>query len=362
MMICIASDLHYALPEAISIDAYGGGTVDSKATPYGEAITDAFLQQMLRTRPDALLLTGDLSLSGRRSEHEALLEKLAVLREAGIPLFVLPGNHDLRGGAASVRGAALDAAERVSPAEFARLYEDYGFGAAAARHEASLSYRAALGPALWLLAVDVNTEAAPGRLQQETLRWAEAQLRAAAEAGARVIALSHQNLLAHNRLFRDGYTVQDGEALLRLYETRGVLCNLSGHMHIQHMEESEAGFWELASSSLLTHPFQYGTLELRADGFSYHTEALRFPEEAAARRYIWEGAYRQALRDLGEAGAARFFADVNEAYFAGCGEEMPQSGALWDALCAGEGFLNRYLRSIRDDAFRDHRTYEKTGL
>ncbi len=50
--------------------------------------------EALDERPDALLVSGDLSQNGRPEEYARLIELLAPL---GLEPHVLPGNHDLRG-------------------------------------------------------------------------------------------------------------------------------------------------------------------------------------------------------------------------------------------------------------------------
>ena len=55
-----------------------------------------------RPRPDALLITGDLTNNGLVSEYRNLAEMLARLID--IPVYVIPGNHDDRGNFRAVLG------------------------------------------------------------------------------------------------------------------------------------------------------------------------------------------------------------------------------------------------------------------
>ena len=48
----------------------------------------------LRTRPDAVLLTGDLADNGQESEYAVLAEMLQ--RYITVPVYAIPGNHDAR--------------------------------------------------------------------------------------------------------------------------------------------------------------------------------------------------------------------------------------------------------------------------
>lgn len=206
MTIAIAADLHALAPELTDSGAYFTSVVahaDGKVTQYSEELTEAFLEQILADAPDALILPGDLTLNGERLSHAHLAEKLRRLRDAGISVLVIPGNHDLENPtAAAFRGAGFAPVESVTAADFAEIYASCGFADALARDDASLSYVAALSPGLRVLMLDVNTAEAPGAVTDATLAWAERQLEDAARGGAGVLAVSHQNLLQHNSALR----------------------------------------------------------------------------------------------------------------------------------------------------------------
>ncbi|WP_287895528.1 metallophosphoesterase [Clostridium sp.] len=54
-----------------------------------------FLEEVRTAHPSALVLSGDLSQNGEKANHEALAEKLERVQAAGIPVLVIPGNHDI---------------------------------------------------------------------------------------------------------------------------------------------------------------------------------------------------------------------------------------------------------------------------
>ncbi len=45
--------------------------------------------------PDILLVTGDLSSEGELASHQGFASQMKRLEDAGIAVFVIPGNHDL---------------------------------------------------------------------------------------------------------------------------------------------------------------------------------------------------------------------------------------------------------------------------
>ena len=358
--LAAAADLHYIAPELTDGGAYFTRIVangDGKAMMYCEEITDAFVAQVVRQKPDALLLAGDLTFNGARASHEAFAAKLQSVEGAGIPVLVIPGNHDLDNTmAAAFHGDAYTPAEGIDAAGFAAIYAAFGYDEALSRDAASLSYTYALAPGLLVLMLDVNTREAPGALTDATFRWVRRQLETARRAGARVLAVSHQDLLAHNSLFSYGYVIDGGERLLALYEEAGVLCSVSGHMHVQHIAESPAGLTEIALSSLVTAPCRYGIVDVGADGAAFRTNEVVFAHAAEAQQFFRDVSYAAAAAELTDADGTlcAFFADINVSYFAGHVDAALWDEALVDAIRGQDTFLGVYLQSIRDDGFRDH--------
>jgi chromosome segregation ATPase len=80
--VITATDLHYLAPELTDHGEYFWRVMenaDGKVSEYCEEITEAFLEEVVAERPEALILTGDLSFNGARASHEALAKKLAAL-------------------------------------------------------------------------------------------------------------------------------------------------------------------------------------------------------------------------------------------------------------------------------------------
>ncbi len=278
-----ATDMHFLSPE---LTDYGEGFIDiltradGKVTQYSPQLCEAFAADMLALHPDAVILSGDLTLNGAPASHNGLAAVLAPLHDAGISVFVLPGNHDTGGTAYSFSGSGVERTEALSDADFSSVYADFGYNDATSRDPASQSYAAEISPKLLLLLIDINSNDTAGKVRDETLAWAEQQLSSAKENGAAVIAVTHQPLLVHNRLFTFGYTAIGGEKLLSLFEEYGVSLNLCGHLHIQHIAK-EGDFVEIAGSSMAVAPNQYGVLTIK-NGVpqSYRTASVNVAEWA----------------------------------------------------------------------------------
>lgn len=369
--LIVASDLHYLAPELTDHGSYFESMIehsDGKVMEYIEELTDSFLAEVIARKPDALILSGDVSFNGARASHEALAGKLRRVTEAGIPVLVMPGNHDLDSeDAACFRGDGFTRVESVTAEDFAEIYRDFGFAQAIARDSASLSYVAAIHPSLRVLMLDVNTAENPNRVGEQTLAWIETQLRDASDAGAEVIAVSHQNLYRHNPVIYRGYVIENAEDLLDLYARYDVLLNLSGHLHCQHIVN--AGLCEVATSSLAVNPCQYGVVTLRGGVLDYETapvdvasraaehgstnpDLLHFPEYAAD--FFRRSGRSPVAPDPADDGSlSRFFSELNLKYFAGRLDLVDADDPMFDRWTDAYGFEGQYILAIRDEAGLD---------
>lgn len=378
LTLFVATDLHYLAPELTDHGPYFEKIIsrgDGKVMAYSEELVEAFVAQVIDRHPDALILSGDLTFEGERASHEALADKLSRITAAGIPVMVLPGNHDLNNpSAARYSGEGYERVDSVTSLEFLDIYRPFGYADAFARDRASLSYMASLSPTLRLLMVDVN-DSLEGEVDLQTLKWAETQLAQARQDGCRVIAVSHQNLLLHSSLFAYGFTIDNAFALQELYADAPVLCSLSGHIHMQHISESEAGLRDIATSSLAVSPNQYGVLTLTESELSYRTETVDVSAWAAERgltdpnladfatyseAFFKQNARRQALARVTEDDQpeqlADFFADINAAYFAGRMDAFVPDEQLLARWRQETAFLAQYIDSIVQEPPRNQCT------
>jgi 3',5'-cyclic AMP phosphodiesterase CpdA len=370
--LIFATDLHYLAPSLTDNGPYFQNFIhnsDGKVVDCIDPLTDAFLAEVIDQAPAALILSGDITYNGERASHEALAAKLQAVVDAGIPVLVIPGNHDLENAnAAQFSGDGYQLVDSITADDFAEIYANCGFSGALSRDSASLSYMYALSDDLRILMLDVNTPGASNLVTEETLAWLEVQLQDAAQAGAQVVAVSHQNLLAHNSIFISGYLIRNSDELLALYETYGVLANFSGHLHCQHIAQSPNGLYEMATSSLAVYPNQYGVVTIRDGSGTYDTRAVDVTAWARENapdnetllhfadysyNFFLEGGYTQGLEAAGDRAdapaLAEFFAQVNQAFFAGRMDTVDLNSAYFDLWQSVDGFMPLYLDSTRDD-------------
>lgn len=381
--IAVAADLHYLSP---ALTDHGSAfqrvieNADGKVMAYSEQLMEAFTQQIIAQAPDVLILAGDLTFNGERASHEALARKLRRIADAGVCVLAIPGNHDLENSmAVAFQGTGYQRTESISAEEFEAIYGEFGLMQASSRDSASLSYVTELSSGLWVLMMDANQPDAPGRMKTETIQWAEQQLVRARESGARVLAVSHQSLLRHNALLNDGFQMENAAALTALYQKYGVVCNLAGHLHIQHIA-SQPNITEILTASLAAAPNPYGILTVTETGAEYHTvpvdvstwakvqgrnedALLRFENYAAD--FFYSTAYRQAMAELAQMpdaeAMADYFAEVNAAYFSGRMDSAPQNPDLLQKWQETDSFLAAYLQSMTADFGTNFTQYSFSG-
>ena len=272
-ILLTVTDPHFIAPGLTDHSAYFTALTensDGKLMRCSEEIIDAFLAEAIAQKPEALLLTGDLTFNGALLSHTALAAKLHAAEEQGLRIYVLPGNHDLDNpSAASFSGESFTRVASATAEDFRRIYADFGFDEALSIDTDSLSYVAALNEDTRLLMLDFNTRHDPCGISDKTLAWVGAQLKDARDAGMKLLTAGHQNIFQLT-MFRAGYVIQNAEKLAALFREYGVTLYLSGHLHCQHWK-TEDGLTEIATSALSVSPCQYGVLKVTGDTLRYET-------------------------------------------------------------------------------------------
>ena len=372
--LMIAPDIHYMSP---SLTDYGkayqtmADNGDGKVIQYMPQIWEAFASKVKEARPDALILSGDLTLDGEKVNHQEFAGRLRELEAAGVSVLVIPGNHDINNHNASAYfGDERTYVESVSPEEFKEIYGEFGYAEAASQAPDSLSYLYILNDTTWVMMLDTciyNPEnLVYGAIPEGTLVWMEQCLQSAYSQGITVIPVGHHNLQELSRVYVEECVIENHREAIKIFERYLTPVFLSGHLHVQRImkhisepgEDSDVyGIWEIVSNSLIIPPCQYGILNLHKDGsLSYHTDRTAVSEWAAAngesnpdlldfsafssqylRTVIKQQIYREIdgipdyIRDI----MVDFYAELYEDYYAGhqirYSEKKKEQGYLfWD--------------------------------
>lgn len=366
-VIWLVSDLHYMSPASTdygeAFEAFQAKS-DGKVMRYLPQILDAVLEEAKEAGPDALILTGDITMNGEKINHEELAGRLSLLQDAGIQVLVIPGNHDINNTDASVFfGAEAERTQEVTPEEFGRLYGKFGPDQALSRDGESFSYVYALRDDIWLMLLDTAQyeprNLVDGRVRPGTLWWMDENLRAAGEQGIQVIVLGHHNLLSESTMFTDMCVLENGREVTMLLESYRVPLYISGHLHLQRAKkhkrepsDEEYGIQEIVSDAVSIPPCQYGIVRWQENGdiyFSTHQtdvaawalkngirdeNLLDFPayRETFIRQIIGDQIKKKTgqVREKTSEEMAKIYADVYAGYCAGLKLDQRETIRSWE--------------------------------
>ncbi len=280
---CVFSDPHYFDPD-LGTDGAAFQTYimqDRKMIAESEAILSAAIDSVLRESPDFLIVAGDLTKDGEKSSHEKFAAFMRTLEQNGINVYVVPGNHDvLNTHAFGYTGDNATRVENVTPAEFAEIYDEFGYGEAIAQDATTLSYIVEPVPGLWFFCLDPcmydkNTEdtvMTGGAFTQDTLTWIVERLEDARNQGKTVLGMMHHGLMEHyagQKQFFSDYVIDDFESVTELFGTNGLNYIFTGHYHAQDSVMRKAGdaipVFDIETGSLVTAPCPYRVVKLSSD-------------------------------------------------------------------------------------------------
>ena len=274
----LASGLFQTNSTAFQNDLAG----DNKMFDLGNEIMQSMVNTILAERPDAVLIPGDLTKQGAKMSHMAMAAWLQQVTDAGIKVFVIPGNHDVNNTqAVRYDGNNKYPAATVTSSEFVELYNNMGFAQAIARDNNSLSYVAEPVPGLRLIAMDdnrctardYNTNLNANGLTMGTRSWMCSQIDEARSLGKQVVVMMHHNVIEHI----DQQATLSSDAQVPMAETirnellqHGANLLLTGHMHISnittwHNDARTDSIVEISTGSAIAYPCHYRIIELSPD-------------------------------------------------------------------------------------------------
>ncbi len=287
LSLLVATDLHMLTPEYMGGSSFSSmlAKSDMKLSEYADVLTDALIEQAGKERPDALILTGDLTFNGEKKSHELLAEKLKQLTDQGIKVLVLPGNHDIDNpNAADWSGDKAVKAEAITPEEFRSIYQEDGYADALYTDPSSLSYVSSLSDTCWILMLDSceyekNTimSYSGGRIREDTLNWLKPILEEAMKNGITVLSAMHHSLtdLVPSS---DAYQIENAEEVQKLFARYQVHVNFCGHTHFQAYRSIEVSGTEetdLMTGSLDVYQHLYAEVRLTTgESLEYHARPL----------------------------------------------------------------------------------------
>ena len=281
--IFLISDIHVLAPELMedptSSTIINAMSNDRKLIEKSYDIFCSYIETIKEMKPDMVLIPGDLTKDGELYSHQAVAAKLNELLDAGIPTYVLPGNHDLENaGARYYTLNGLKVTPNIMPDDFPTIYASFGYGPGSDRDPASLSYSCEPIEGIRLICIDdcrtpsrgeTERDAGEyGRITQPTIDWILEQADKAKAEGKVPIAAVHHQMLQHyvgqDSLMSSAATEQ-GETIARMMADHGIRVVLTGHMHIPNIThisgaETDGMITEISSASTISYPSQYRVL------------------------------------------------------------------------------------------------------
>ncbi|MCL1819174.1 MAG: metallophosphoesterase [Oscillospiraceae bacterium] len=319
----VISDLHY-YDHSLGIDGSAFESVmlsDRKLLPESGELLNFAINELLDSGVDFVLIPGDITKDGERINHDKAAAELKKLTDAGIKVFVVPGNHDVNNPLSEgYNGDSTYPVETVQNTDFAEIYAEMGYGRAISRDKDSLSYITEAAPGLLILGLDFcrHDENEPdhhavtgGRLKESTMRWIAEVLTNAHKSGAAVIALSHHGVVEHwdgQRKLHPQYLVEDYKHIGKMLASYNVRAVFTGHYHAQDITRADFGdggyIYDIETGSLVTHPcpiryceLNNGSLAINSDKIIYRLRpGTSFADDAEA--FVKKTVYLEAFSTL----------------------------------------------------------------
>ncbi|MBQ0837525.1 metallophosphoesterase [Lactiplantibacillus pentosus] len=255
---------------------------------YSATIFKAWIAQALKTKPDAVLISGDITNNGEQASHKYVAKQLRRLTNHGIRVYVVPGNHDLNNPIArGFKGQHQYTAEATSPTQFKKIYHQAGYGQASEQDPNSLSYLVKPSKRTWFLMLNSaiyksnyqqGNSTVGGGLTDGTLQWIAKVGRQAKKAHATLIPVLHHNTMDHTVIHQD-YTIGYAEDVRKAFTSAGIKLSLTGHIHAQNIKSTNVNghsLTDIASGALILGSHYYGTLKINQDTgtATYHATPL----------------------------------------------------------------------------------------
>lgn len=222
-----------------------------KMFEYSEALLGKACEEIIAAAPEFVLVCGDITKDGGLANHDKAREYFRIIEDAGIEVYVIPGNHDIGGTRAYQypEGSAPVPIEVMTSEGFKEFYSDFGYGEAIWQDAHSLSYAVEAGRDLVVVGIDAckpgdnSGEYAwvSGEVKQETLTAVTEKINEYKTGGKDVIAFLHHGLIEHFALqsfaFPE-YVIKNSEDVTRALTEAGVSFVFSGHWHSNDIARS----------------------------------------------------------------------------------------------------------------------------
>jgi hypothetical protein len=263
---------------------------DRKLLLDSQDLLDYAINEIIASQVSFVLISGDLTKDGELIIHKIAAEKLRKLTDAGIAVYVVPGNHDINNpDAVKYSGDTTEPVATITAQDFTQIYADFGFNSAIMRDSDSLSYVAEPVEGLWLLALDYcryrentrgNHEIVSGKISQSTADWIASVLRDAANKNKAVMAMMHHGTVEHwngQKKLHPDYLIQDFTNFGNFLASWNVRFIFTGHYHAQDITRSEfngKSIHDIETGSLVTAPCPMRYIDIKNNILNIRTDTI----------------------------------------------------------------------------------------
>lgn len=185
---------------------------------FSQHLADLVLQDIKSARPDAVIVSGDWTMRGRRGEYEQARD---YFRKIPPPVFTIPGNHDQPLHLGGIADRLVRPWARFS--NYIQADTDTVFQS----------------PGLFIIGLNDNHNLIPGGIwSSKQRRWMERELKAAPSSSYKILVM-HHHLLWEGK-WRPAGQWFPGRTLARL-KSLGVELVLNGHTHVPIIRQMPEG-------------------------------------------------------------------------------------------------------------------------
>lgn len=303
-----------------------------------------------------VLIPGDLTKDGSAASHKYFASRMELLEESGVEVFVVPGNHDISNGESnSFQGDSVVLVDNISPQEFVKIYDKFGYNMALYRDEHSLSYVVEPSPGLWLLGLDAclykgnqphHHPHTDGQFKDETLIWIDHISNRAKDEGKEIISFMHHGILEHYKgqeKFYGEYIVNDYKKISKQLAKNGIKAVFTGHYHAQDITmkrwDEETFIFDIETGSLVTYPCPVREVKIM-------NETMHISSHFINEISSYEGDFTEYSRKFVYDGIA----GIGERTMVGMGLRPEDASKLSGQV--GEAFVTHY---VGDEPAGDHK-------
>lgn len=263
----VASDLHIELysdslpvnyPEnELYFHADGSGNLYAESV----GITNSFLNSAQKNKVDFILIPGDMTRGGKKSEHEFVADLFTAYTEkTGIKIYTIPGNHDYHND--------------CTPEEFKEYYRNVCYCDALETDTLTASYTADLPENFRLIAVDSNNPGEDGDGMDERLfTWIDEQVEKAHRDKKEIIFMMHHTVLEHlylGQYLMSDFIVRNHKDVAEKFCEWNIQYVFTGHEHGNDIARFEGKngnvLYDVLTTSLTSYPLEYRLISYGKSG------------------------------------------------------------------------------------------------